>query len=219
MKTAIIVNPFSGGGRTARMWAERRDEVRTRLGLLQELTTKSANDATRLATEVAHSDIDLLIVAGGDGTINEVVNGLFNEDNSAINPNLKLGILSTGRGCDFIRSVNIPGDAREAVDVLVNPQIQKVDVGVCYFKDEFGRDKKRFFVNIACAGVAGRVARQVSHTPRFLPAGIAYFAAVISNFVTYRPQLMKVSVDEKEVFDGACVNVFVANGSYSGSGM
>jgi diacylglycerol kinase family enzyme len=94
-----------------------------------------------------------------------------------------------------------------------------VDVGLCFFKDEFGRDKKRYFINIASVGVAGRVAKQVSHTPRFLPPGFAYYSAVVTHFLTYRPQRVKVVVDGKEVFDRPAVNTFVANGRYSGAGM
>jgi diacylglycerol kinase (ATP) len=220
LKSAIIVNPMSGGRRTGRMWAEIRDEVRSRLGGLVEYTTQSTGDATRYATQVAHdTSTELLIVAGGDGTINETINGLFNEKNEAINPNLKLGVLSAGRGCDFIRSLDIPSDFRKAVDLLINPRFRKVDVGCAFFRDEFGREKKRFFINIASAGLAGRVAKSVNHTPRFLPPEVAYFAAVASTFLSARPQNMRLTVDEKVVHEGETLNIFVANGKYSGAGM
>jgi len=219
LKSAIIVNPASGGGRTLSMWKSIRDEVKGRLGELEEFMTTTTSDATRFATQVAMSDTELLIVGGGDGTINEVINGLFTEKNEPINPNLKLGILSAGRGCDFIKSVEIPENYREAVDVLVNPIFKKIDVGCAYFKDEFGREQKRFFLNIATAGLAGIVARKVNHTPRFVPPQIAYFGNVALSFLAAKGQLMKIHVDKQLVYDGACLNVFVANGSYSGAGM
>src|SRR5258708_7425800 len=125
MKSAIIVNPFSGGRRTASMWRNVRDEVRSRLGGLEEYTTATAGDATRFAHQVAESGADVLIVAGGDGTINEVINGLFTEENVPIHPDLKIGVLSAGRGCDFIRSVEIPNDYRKAMDLLVDPVVRK----------------------------------------------------------------------------------------------
>lgn len=220
MKAAIIVNPFSGGGRTARVWGEIRDEVRSRLGSIVEYTTSGPNDATRFATQIAgQDDYDLIIAGGGDGTVNEVVNGLFNEKGEALNPNLKLGILSAGRGCDFIRSVNIPNDYRKAVDILVNPIFQKIDVGSAFFKDEFGREQKRYFMNIACAGMAGVVARRCNKVPRTIPPELTYFGSVAASFLTARGQKMKVTVDKKVVFEGLCINVFVANGGYSGAGM
>ncbi len=219
MKSAIIVNPYSGGGRTESMWKQIRDEVHSRLGSLEELTTAAAADATRFATQVASTDCDLLIVAGGDGTINEVINGLFNENNQPINQNLKLGILSAGRGCDFIKSVNIPSNYREAVDLLINPIFKKVDVGCALFRDEFGREKKRFFLNIASAGLGGEVAKKVNHTPRFLPPQLAYFSSTALAFLSAKGQNLRISLDEKEIFDGQALNVFVANGSYSGAGM
>ena len=148
MKTAIIVNPSSSGGRTATLWGEIRDEVRTRLGGLEELTTSAAGDATRLARQVASTDTELIIVGGGDGTINEVINGLFDENDKLINPNIKVGILSAGRGCDFIKSAGLPADYREAVDVLIAPSFKKIDIGCALFKDEFGREQKRYFANV-----------------------------------------------------------------------
>lgn len=220
MKAAIIVNPYSGGGRTARVWGEIRDEVRSRLGSIVEYTTGGPNDATRFATQIAsQEDYDLVIAGGGDGTINEVVNGLFNDKDEAINPNLKLGILSAGRGCDFIRSVNIPNDYRKAVDILVNPTFRRVDVGCAFYKDEFGREQKRYFMNIACAGMAGQVAKSCNRMPRSIPPELSYFASVAGTFLTARGQKMKVTVDKSVVFEGLCLNVFVANGGYSGAGM
>jgi diacylglycerol kinase (ATP) len=201
------------------MWRQIRDEVKSRLGELQEFMTTSAGDATRFATQVAMGDTELLIVGGGDGTINEVINGLFTEQNEPINPNLKLGILSAGRGCDFIKSVHIPENYREAVDVLVNPSFKKTDVGCAYFKDEFGREQKRFFLNIATAGLAGLVARKVNRTPRVIPPQFAYFGNVALSFLGSKGQVMKITVDKKEVYDGSCMNIFVANGIYSGAGM
>lgn len=201
------------------MWREIRDEVRSRLGGLIEFSTAAPQDATRFAGEVAQSDSELLVIAGGDGTINEVINGLFDDNNEPLNPDLKLGILSAGRGCDFIRSLGIPNDYRDAVDLLINPTFKKVDAGCAFFKDEFGREQKRFFMNIACAGLAGLVAKKVNHTPRFIPPEIAYFGGVASAFLAARGQHIKVTVDKSTVFDGALLNVFVANGKYSGAGM
>jgi diacylglycerol kinase (ATP) len=201
------------------MWREIRDEVRGRMGGLIEFSTGAPSDATRFATEAAHSDTELLIIAGGDGTVNEVINGLFDEKNEPLNPKLKLGILSAGRGCDFIRSLNVPNDYRDAVDLLINPTFKQIDVGLAFFKDEFGREQKRYFANIACAGLAGLVAKRVNHTPRFLPPELAYFGGVASAFISAKGQNMKVTIDNNQVFEGALLNVFVANGKYSGAGM
>jgi diacylglycerol kinase (ATP) len=220
VKAAIIVNPFSGGGKTAQVWGQIRDEVRSRLGSIVEYTTSGPNDATRFATQIAsQGDYELIIAGGGDGTVNEIVNGLFNDNNELLNPNLKLGILSAGRGCDFIRSLDIPNDYRKAVDILINPTFRKVDVGCAFFKDEFGRDKKRFFMNIACAGLAGIVAKRCAKAPRSLPPELTYFGAVAGSFLTSKSKKIKVTVDKDEVFDDYATNVFVANGGYSGAGM
>jgi diacylglycerol kinase (ATP) len=219
LKTAIIVNPSSSGGRTMTLWGDIRDECRTRLGGLEEHTTACEGDATRIARQLAGTDTELIIVGGGDGTINEVINGLFNEKDKLINPEIKIGILSAGRGCDFIRSVGLPSEFREAMDVLIQPSFKKIDIGCALFKDEFGREQKRYFTNVVTAGLGGQVAKTANSLPKIIPPEIAYFYSVALRFVTSRPQFMNVFVDDVDVFDGACVNVFVANGGYSGAGM
>jgi YegS/Rv2252/BmrU family lipid kinase len=220
MKAALIVNPYSGGGRTARMWKTIRPEVQTRLGELQVFETTGPGDATRFASQIAQDhSTELLVIAGGDGTINEVVNGLMGDDHLPINPELKIGIMSAGRGCDFIRSLDVPNDYRAAMDLLVDPRTRPVDVGCGVFKDEFGREQRRYFMNIASAGLAGLVARRVLHAPRFLAPELTYFGAVATSFIGAKGQVVKVIVDDKVVFDGPAINVFVCNGSYSGAGM
>jgi len=220
MKTAIVVNPNSGGGRTQARWAQIRTEVNSRLGGVEEFATNAPHDATRFAREVAEKkEYETLIAVGGDGTINEVINGLFDDQGQVINPELKIGIMSAGRGCDFIRSVGIPDSYREALGVFKNYKIQLCDVGLSVFKDEFGRECHRYFINIATAGLAGVVASKVSRSHKWIPPELVYFSAAAASFLSFKGQRMKVTVDGKIVHDGSCLNVFVANGAYSGAGM
>jgi len=220
MKTAIIVNPVAGNGKNKKMWGEIRDEVKSRIGELVEYNTSNIGDATRLAKEIALlNDIDLLIVAGGDGTLNEVVNGLINEKNEAVNPKIKLAVLSAGRGCDFARTLEAPDNYRQVVDMLIQPQTKAVDVGCGFLKDQFGRKQRRLFINMASVGLSGRVVEIVGHTSKFLPPEAAYFTSVAATFLTTKPPKLKVFADEKMVFEGNALNVFVANGKFSGAGM
>lgn len=219
MKSAIIVNPSSGNGRTVKRWRDVRDEVRSRLGGLEEFVTSTITDATRFAKQIVAQDYELLIIAGGDGTINEVVNGLFSDENRIINDHLKVGVLSSGSGCDYIKSIGVPSDFRESVDLLINPRTQKVDVGMAFFKDEFGREKKKYFINSASAGLGGMVVHKISHVTKWLPASVAYFGAASTSFLKSKGQTMKVTVDDHVFFDGKCLNVFIQLGGYSGAGM
>ena len=220
MKAAIVVNPSSGGGKTARRWGQTRDEVKARLGGIEEFVTQAPNDATRFARQIAgNPEFEMLIAVGGDGTLNEIVNGLFDDQGKVLNPGLQIGIMSAGRGCDFIKSVDIPDNYRDALGVIKTHRLRKCDVGLAVFKDEFGREQRRYFLNIATAGLAGVVASKVSHSPKWLPPELVYFGATATSFLGHKGQKMKITADGKVVHDGPCLNVFVANGAYSGAGM
>lgn len=182
------------------------------------ITTKPG-DATRFAKEAALSGIDSIVVVGGDGTLNEVVNGLINEDGSVIAPNLSIGLLSTGRGCDFGKSLLVPNDIRKGVDALVLPDIQNIDLGRATFKDDFGRQRTRYFLNVSSVGLAANVVKDINVLPPYWPASLKYFVAGARRFLTSPPFGVRLVIDDKEVFSGNALNIFVANGKYCGGGM
>lgn len=218
-RIALIANPVAGGASLDSSWGEVRDEVLSRLNGAEEYRTTKVGDATRFAKNISEQDFDLLVIAGGDGTLNEVVNGLFDDKGEVINPKLKLALLNTGRGCDFARSLGIVGKHRESLEVVLEPQFKTVDVGKAVFKDEFGRGQSRYFVNGASIGFSAFVAKKVNSTPRLIPSRIAYFGWAASGFLQAGGQKMRITVDGKVVNDRKCLAAFVCNGGYSGSGM
>ena len=103
-RTVIIVNPKSHGGRLGKRWTELADTI-GRVFPFDEAVTQAPGDATRLAREALKAGAERVVAIGGDGTINEVVNGL-----SADFGRVTLGIIPWGTGNDFARSIGVPAD-------------------------------------------------------------------------------------------------------------
>src|SRR5579872_2592984 len=96
-KIAAVVNPCSAGGKTAKRWPEYAKLLEARLGAVTTRLTDAPRAATAIARELLRQRYDLLIAVGGDGTVNEVVNGFFEQD-QLLRPDAVLGIIPTGTG-------------------------------------------------------------------------------------------------------------------------
>jgi len=206
----FIVNPIAGGGRTGRFWPEIRSCL-AQLGVTVEFAeTSRRGEAVELARRAAGDGYPLVVAVGGDGTVNEVVNGLVDENGRTM---ATLGCVFTGRGCDGVRNFNLPRDLRAACRQLVEGRDTNVDLGLV----RWWRGGERYFIGSAGAGFDAAVAQKAQvGTLR----GIwSYLPALATTLATYRNQRVTVEADGRIVFDGPAAAVVVANGSYFGGGM
>lgn len=206
----FIVNPRAGGGRTGRFWPQLRSEL-TRLGVaVHSSETSESGEAAELARRAAGDGYELVVAVGGDGTVNEVVNGLVNQDGASL---AALGCLFTGRGCDGVRNFGLPRDLREACRRLLEGEEKRVDLGLV----RWGRGGERYFIGSAGAGFDAAVAQkaQVGKVGGIL----SYLPALATTLLTYRNQRMIVEADGRTLFDGLAAAVVIANGAYFAGGM
>jgi len=110
----VIVNPHAGRRRVGEEIPELERTLRSR-GLPYRLhRTEGPGDATRLAREGLEAGGRFVVAVGGDGTVNEVVNGMFDDEGKSLVPDAILGVVAAGSGCDFVRTFGLPGDATRA---------------------------------------------------------------------------------------------------------
>jgi YegS/Rv2252/BmrU family lipid kinase len=151
-----------------------------------------------------------VVAVGGDGTVNEVVNGLVDQTGSGLS---SLGCLFTGRGCDGVRNFGLPRNFQEACRRLVEGQDVTVDLGLVHS----GRGGERYFVGSAGAGFDAATAQKAQVGK--IGGIFSYLPALATTLFTYRNQRMTVEADGKRLFDGPAAAVVVANGPYYGGGM
>ena len=147
----FIVNPVAGAGRTGREWPQIKAMFLGNGLNFEYDITEAPGHAIELARESAENGYDMVVSVGGDGTINEVVNGLYSSGNIK---DTTLGIVSTGTGGDYIRTAGIPRRSDEACRCLLRLKKRVVDLGVVEYTKN-GRREERLFVNFA-GGSAGR---------------------------------------------------------------
>src|SRR5919199_566442 len=134
----VIVNPSSASGSTGEAWPRLASDLRSEFGSFQTAFTKDRGDASSLAGDAARKGTSFIIACGGDGTISEVANGILSSGKDA-----ELGILPSGTGGDFRRSLEIPSQTRAAARILREGRARRIDVGRISFVDHDGGEAMR----------------------------------------------------------------------------
>jgi len=210
----LIVNPVAGAGRTAKKWPEIRARLESLDLRFDYDLTEAPGHARELAKSAASQGYELVVSVGGDGTINEVVNGLYDAGNLA---EVRLGIISTGTGSDYIRTIGIPRAYHEACHCLKSPRKLAVDVGVVEYLSN-GQMVRRLFANFAGLGFDAEIVKTTTQKFKALRGTISYLAGLFSALISYRNKGATIALDGEEI-EGKICTILVSNGRYGGGGM
>lgn len=213
-RAKVIVNPVAGASTTYRKWP-RISSFLNYIGLPFEFQyTEGVGHAIEIAREAAGNGCRFVVAVGGDGTVNEVANGILQskEMNGAT-----IGIISTGTGGDFIRSVGLERNYLKACSCLTGSERKLVDVGYVEYHNA-GQKRKRYFINSAGVGFDAEVSEASNHMPKALGGTIPYLMGLVKSLVSYRNKNVVMKMDELEEA-GRVLSVVVANGRYFGGGM
>jgi len=217
-KIAFVVNPNAAMGTLAREWPRIETLARDRLGPFQAHITTAAGDATRLTRQALLEGAELVVCMGGDGTLNEVVNGFMDEDGS-IQPEAVLGFIPQGTGCDFIKTVPIPKELNMAIDLIKDSHARPIDLGRIRYRDHHGRTSCRYFHNVTSFGLGGEVDERVNRTTKAFGGFISFIWATLVSILIYDKKRIRLKVDNGADLRVTSWNVVVANGQYHGGGM
>jgi YegS/Rv2252/BmrU family lipid kinase len=218
MKTFLVVNPRSAGGQTGKRWAELSAKVGGALGQFGYEFTAGAMDAARIARKALQDGYECIVAVGGDGTINEVVNGFFHEG-KALNPNAALGVIPRGTGGDFRRAFGWDLELDSALARLRTEKTEPFDVGLVEYINHEGKPEQRYFANIASMGVSAFVANEVNTSNKALGGNMAFVWGTVKGLFRFDPPTVKVRADGGAQESMPINVVAVANGRYFGSGM
>ena len=211
----LIVNPVAANGAVGKNWPRMCDFLQAEGASFDVVLTERPGHATQLARQALDDGYRTIVAVGGDGTVNEVLNGLV--VNGAVDPEVTLGIIPWGTGADFSRTVGIPRDYVEACRHLPRLETRPVDLGriTCLRQ---GREVERYFINVAGLGFDGEVAELANRSPKVLGGTITYLACLFASLVTYRNKNAEFSFDGQHV-RGRINSIIVCNGCYLGGGM
>jgi YegS/Rv2252/BmrU family lipid kinase len=213
----VVVNPASGGGRTGRDWPAAADRLRNAGLRFDSVLTTRPGHATEIARSAARDARHHVVAAGGDGTINEVVNGFF-DGRDRIAGGTRLGLLPMGTGGDFRRTLGMSRDVDEAARVLTAGRARVLDVGRVTCVGPGGDQVVRHFVNVADAGIGGDVADMVNGGFKVINGELTFSIAAALTLMRWRNRRLETVIDGEER-ELVAQQVVVANCQYYGGGM
>ncbi len=221
MLPIVIANPKSAAGATREKWSAIASDLRAHFGAFTVAFTKGPGDGIELARRGADAGRPLIIACGGDGTINEIANGIL-----LSGKDVELGVLPSGTGGDFRRTLGMPLDPREAARALKTGRTERIDVGKVSYTDHDGAPAEKYFLNVTSFGLAASIIERVkgSTSLSWLPLdsvrGRASFAlSTLQEVVALGATTVRVRIDDKEERTLQTVNFCIANARFFGGGM
>ena len=220
MKTIVIVNPQAGNGRTEKIWPNIESALEKSIGSFEVLQTTCRGDATDLSRRILKEDTVRIVAVGGDGHLNEVLNG-FIENDLPVNPEARLSFVMTGTGCDFQRSLGISGKWQNAAAKLKDAKVRKIDVGKVTYTAADKTQKIRYFDNIASFGLSGAVDHCLEHSRLrdYLGGSPLFLWATIKTVFTHPNQSIRFRIDDGPEEEICSRLGLLANGRYFGGAM
>jgi diacylglycerol kinase (ATP) len=165
-----------------------------------------------LAREAADAGARLLVVVGGDGSVNEVANGIAGRED------VEIAVIPRGTGWDFSRTYSIPHKLDGAIAVALRGTSRTIDLGLATYRTWEGAEESSHFANVASAGMSGAIAQRANETTKALGGKVSYLWATVAVFAKWQNSELRVTVDD-ESRTAPMHDVVVANGRTFGGGM
>ena len=220
MKVKFIVNPKSGGNDHIKEWPAIERHWIANIGPAESEFTEGPGHATELTRAALKEGFPKIIAVGGDGTLSECINGFY-ENDKRINPNAIFSFIMRGRGNDFRKSHGIADSLEAAIHAAAYGIVRKTDIGRIHYIDFEGREKTRYFLNLASFGMSGEIDRRVnkSKMAKYLGGPGVFIWCTLQSLVFYKSQSVRLQVDENVDTELSIRLVAAANGQYAGGGM
>lgn len=217
-KTLFIINPMAGNGAAGRKRYEIDALAEKFFSEHQTLLTDGPGKATEYARRALEAGVRKLVCVGGDGTLNEVINGLLSvKVEKKRRP--KLGYLPVGTGSDLARTTGITENLENGIRNIANKDGKWVDIGRATFVDHDGETTRRYFINVLSFALGGEVAGRVNRSSKALGGFMSFLWQTLASLFSFEKPLIRLKIDDKVDEKKVCWHVAVANGQYHGGGM
>jgi len=218
MRMVFIVNPHAARGTVGKNWPQIRELAEKHLGGFKSFITTAPGEATQFARLAVSEGAQCVVCVGGDGTLNEVINGLMSKEGPT-NPEVQLGFIPNGTGCDFRRTLRLPTNPEDALKVIQGGRARPIDLGRLHYTAHEGESRTRYFHNLTSFGLGGEVDERVNKSGKKLGGFLSFIIATFVSLVLYEKKSIRLRVDDHFDEEVVVLNVAVANGQYHGGGM
>jgi YegS/Rv2252/BmrU family lipid kinase len=205
-------------GSAGKQWDEIRSHARDLIGPFGHIMTQQAGEAGLMTRKALSRGAETIIGVGGDGTLNEILNGFITQEGQLFKK-ASLGYIPIGTGCDLVKTLHIPKSTRKALELIRKGYVKLLDVGRIRFMDHRGEPVCRFFHNIASFGLGGEVDERVNRTTKAFGGFISFFWSLVISVLLYQKKRIHLVIDDSFDMQVSVWNIAVANGQYHGGGM
>lgn len=215
-----VVNPACGNGAGKHRWFAVERQLRDNGLVVNAKLTTGPNHATAISRQALYDGYDHIIVVGGDGTINEVVNGFYHDKTAArINPAAAFSVIPLGSGCDFTRMLGVSHNMKEIMTLCQGGREMTCDLVKANYTNWAGDNENRVYINVADLGLGCEIALRVNQQGKRWGGFLAFLVTTLTTLAKVECQTVCLEVDGQEVFSGLVNLIAVANGQFFGGGM
>lgn len=210
MKIAIILNGIS---RKKKKFYKEIYPILTDHFNVEVLETQHAGHAEELAATALNQEFDCILAAGGDGTLNHVINGMMKNGSGNLPP---IGLIPLGSGNDFARTCSLRPEARQLIQLLkAGPKPTDIGKIECVYN---GEKITRYFINECSLGMGPEVVKRLNKSSSKWGPDLSYFISIVSTFISHRPQEILCKTNSW-TWKGKARVIAIANGKSFGNGI
>ncbi|MDT3696007.1 MAG: diacylglycerol kinase family lipid kinase [Ignavibacterium sp.] len=214
-KIQIIFNPASAGGRTKQEKEKLLHQIKFYFGdgyIFSETTSES--NATSFVQKAIENGSETIVAVGGDGTLNQVINGFFH-NGIYINPDVALGVIGFGTGQGFAQSLGLPADLSSQVKLIKENPTKSIDIGKIHFNDNY---LPKYFLNEFQVGIGGSINKTISPKTKKILRKFAFGFEAVKTLFSYEADELQILINGKTINE-KIIGVVIANGEFTGGGM
>lgn len=217
IRWGIVVNPNAGSGKCQKNWPTIQKLIKRSNIDYEAVFTERRGHAIELTKEFIDRGFRKIIVVGGDGTLNEVVNGVFNKED--LDPKLMtLGMVPVGTGNDWCRTFQIPTRYIDAIKLIRDEKTVVQDIGLVDFHNH--GTPKRYFANVAGIGFDANVAHAANELKdQGKGNALSYILILLKTLLKYNSKSMQLKVGEQANYKERMFSIGIGIGKYNGGGM
>lgn len=215
----LIVNPAAGGIQSKGKLIALQQSLQQAFG--EQLTisiTKGPGEATQLARQAIQSGVQAVFAAGGDGTINEVINGFFDQE-KLLNPDCQLGILNFGTGQGFAQSLGLPTALEDQITLLKQEAFGLIDVAQIEYLGPNGSTAFRYFINECNLGIGAQVVAKVKQTHKRFGGRLAFGLVTLQEGLSAPAHSLQLRMNANPAESHTLLGLVISNGPKMAGGM
>ena len=214
---AIIINPKSGKKKFRQQRKYLFEVLKHHNIQFDYRVTRFAGHASKIAKYFVEKQYKNIMVLGGDGTMSEVINGIFSAHTDKTS-DIKIALIPRGTGNDWGRFWGLTADYKKSIDVFLNGKTQTIDIGKVEYEME-GENESHFFINSIGLGLDAAVVNLTHRLKEIFGShSFMYSVSLLLAVFSYRPHKVKIYSAERNINEGM-FTMNIANGCYSGGGL